>query len=165
MTIGGRPKRRFFLYSLLFMLALSAALTFFVFRIVSQQREIMADSPVPQDAAAKSGPLSAVRHARGPEKFGNGPGWWGFVSFTRNTDSSLGVVIKPTDVRGNLVRLSSFQVFVQAPDGTEKEVTDAFKMDSDGNVAGTTSAVQDGRLRIRLHRDLMTLEFTQRIEN
>ena len=108
-----------------------------------------------------------VRLPHGIRSRGSGPGWRGEIKVTQREDGENEVTISPVNTGGGHKPLTSFQVYLRSVDGKEEQdITEKFAKDGAEGLKASLKGTPAGPwvLRIRLHRELSTLEFTQRID-
>lgn len=155
--------RRFFLAFLLVLLVVSACLTFFVYRY--SEVFFIADGT---SARRRSG-MTVNSHGYKKTDIAQNSsalGWRGVVSVTAEDNAVSEITIAPTTITNQRVFLTSFQIYLRSPDGkNEEDITSRFSKDASGVIRGKMEGKPAGPwlLRIRLHTDLSTLEFTERI--
>lgn len=165
MTTGkgkkGKGSRRFFRIFLAVMLVVSLVNAVYIHKLTGQR------------AAKDAAPLEVGEsgHAVTPgvipapaRKASPGPGWRGDIKIENGTSGS-DITIDAIDTEGNGVSLTSYEVTVYLP-GQEKEPLPVTVEKLTGSrLKAHVKLPEKGEavIRVRLHRDLSTLEFSQRI--
>jgi len=157
--------RYLFIAFLLVLLAVTAGLTFFVFRNADN---IVLPHGKQAGRWEDALPGKEERPSATSERAGEtGPGWRGVASVSKLEEGGHRLVITPVDARTGTVPLTSFQVYLRGlKDEKEEDITALFAKDTRGNLTASLEGKGKGPwlLRARLHRELSTLEFTQRID-
>ena len=157
-------KRIVVLCLLLLVLAVTAINTVHVFRMADEN-----PPAVPEKYSALSGAddaSSSLPPLPPGQKWGTGPGWRSGVSALKDKNGGYTVSIVAVDSVGNNIPLNSFEADIRHPGATTPAITPLFQKDDKNNITAHVDFPSPGdwEVHVRMHRDLSTLEFSQRIE-
>ncbi len=93
-----------------------------------------------------------------------GPGWRGDVTLADSDGGSYKITIRASDLNDNTVPITSFEIDVRRPDSDKPILMPVFNQTGDGHFTATVQfpGKGDWEVRVRMHRELQTLEFARR---
>lgn len=160
-----KGQRRFFRFLLVVMLVISLCMAVFSYHLThdpgnpANTTQIVGESGVAVATDAAPAPMPA-------RKWDNGPDWRGQVTVKKAEDGSgSDIIVDALDKRGFGVALTSFDIVIYPP-GKEKEPLPAtFEQEAPNRIKGHIKLPAKGEviMRVRLHRDNSTMEFSERI--
>lgn len=165
-------KRKYIvLVLLLVMLAASIANFIFVNRAYDTSMQRLSASSLQDNdrAAVPAHPVAGVAGKPGTSAdmqivSYKGPGWRGDVTLKEVDGGSYLITVRASDLNDNTVPITSFEIDVRRPDSDKPMLMPVFNQTGDGHFTATVQfpGTGDWEVRVRMHRDLQTLEFARR---
>lgn len=157
----GKGSRRFFRAFLAVMLVLSLGNAVYIHKLIGSRQA----QSLPVLEVGESGRVVTPGVTAAPaRKWGPGPGWRGDINVKKGANGS-DITIDALDTKGNGVPLTSYEVTVY-PSGNEKEpLPVTVERETGSRIKAHVKLPEKGEaiIRVRLHRERATLEFSQRI--
>lgn len=157
----GRKRNHGLLLLLIVMLAAAAALTWNVY---SRNGDPLIRPPTASTVnTLDTAIVPTVEELLPGHSLGQPPEWHARAEYTKGKDGKYEIIVTPVARNGGLIDLASYQIYArQGEDGKEQDVTAQFSREN-GRLVARLDPQGDVILRIRLHRELMTFEFTQKM--